>query len=69
MTQPRQVAIYMSASQIAERLGLKSRRSLDHSQLPPHDAEVGGKRGWLPETVEAWIASRPGRGWHGPRAQ
>ena len=58
---------YLSLEEAARHLGLKSRYSLKGVEMPPHDAEINGRRGWLPETIDAWQASRPGRGRWGPR--
>lgn len=58
---------YLSRAEIAERLGMKNVRSLSGIELPPHDVEVGIHKGWLAETIDAWHAERPGRGWHGSR--
>lgn len=67
-TEP-QIAVthYLSRQEVAERLGMKSVRSLSGIELPPHDVTVGVHPGWLPETIDAWHAMRPGRGWHGSR--
>lgn len=58
---------YLSRSQVAARLGMKSAQSLSGTDLPPPDVMVGTHRGWLPETIDAWNAERPGRGWWGSR--
>ncbi|WP_280499005.1 XRE family transcriptional regulator [Nocardia cyriacigeorgica] len=56
---------YLGMKAFAERVGL-SKRTLEGYKLPPEDAviEVGDRpvRGWLPETIDAWNARRPGRG-------
>ena len=62
-----EVKLYLSRDQVAKRLGMKSVRSLSGIELPPHDVEVGIHKGWLPETIDAWHAERPGRGWWGGR--
>ena len=59
--------VYLSKTQVAERIGMKSVRSLNKMKLPPHDARIGDTLGWLPETIDAWHADRPGRGYHGSR--
>ena len=56
---------------VAERLGLsyatvRRYRSQDES-FPEPDALLGQSPGWLPETVDRWQASRPGRGVGGGR--
>lgn len=61
------VSRFMSRSDVARRMGLKSIRSLSGTELPPHDVEVGTHKGWRRETIEKWLAARPGRGWHGQR--
>lgn len=53
---------YLSRRDVADRLGIKP-RSLDRVPLPPADVMIGNIRGWLPETIEAWIPTRPGRGY------
>ena len=62
-----EVVHYLSRQEIAQRLGMRSMRSLSGIALPPHDVEVGVHRGWLPATIDAWHAERPGRGWWGGR--
>lgn len=67
--QPKQ---YLSLTQFLERLGLV-KGSLSGTKLPPPDVVIGPLnddgsvprgtvRGWLPETIDAWQAARPGRG-------
>lgn len=57
---------FLSVGEVAERLGIRnaSQRGLN---LPEPDALIGSTRGWLPETIDAWEASRPGRGVGGGR--
>lgn len=63
---------YMNRAQVEEHLGLAS-GSLSKIKLPTPDAVTGPVnddgslprgtvRGWLPETIDKWNASRPGRG-------
>lgn len=63
---------YLSLSQVEERLGLAP-RSLSKAKMPTPDVIVGDvnadgtiprgtARGWLPSTIDAWQARRPGRG-------
>lgn len=58
---------YLSRDDVAKRLGMKSGRSLSGIALPEADVKVGTHYGWLPETIDAWHAERPGRGWWGGR--
>lgn len=61
-------AIYLSAQQVADRLGITINAFRSHRSIPPADAVAGlGTRrptyGWLPSTVDTWWAltmSRPG---------
>ncbi len=53
--------IYLSSPEVAERLGV-TRGTLNRYKLPAPDAMTGKTRGWLPETIDAWNAARPGRG-------
>lgn len=60
---------YLGTSAVAERTGLAvaTIRSYILKDLMP-EADViittpsGPLRGWSPETIDAWLASRPGRG-------
>lgn len=67
----------MTMTDIAERVGVKLdsvhryhthavRRRRDGEprpgDLPAPDGQVGRTPVWLPETVEAWAANRPGQG-------
>lgn len=61
------VARYLGRVEVAARIGLKSVRSLSGMTLPPHDVEVGVHKGWKPDTIDAWQATRPGRGRWGQR--
>jgi len=54
-------ARYLNLKEIAERIGVKQ-TSIGGYKLPEPDALIGDVRGWLPETIDAWNASRPGRG-------
>lgn len=60
---------YLGLKALAERAGISPGTAsayLARGYLPEPDAltEEGSRqaRGWLPETVDEWIASRPGRG-------
>lgn len=52
---------YLSRTQVAERIGVTA-GALSRYKLPEPDVMVGDVRGWLPTTVDAWHAARPGRG-------
>jgi hypothetical protein len=52
---------FLSRTEFAERIGVQS-ATLGRYKLPEPDARIGTTRGWLPETVDAWNAARPGRG-------
>lgn len=58
---------YLSRTEVAHYLGLAGLPSLTGVTLPPPDAQIGDRKGWLPETIDAWNAKRPGRGRWGPR--
>lgn len=66
-TSNRKIAKYLGRSEVAEFLGLASSKSLSRAKLPPHDAEIGTIKGWLPSTIRKWNQERPGRGRWGPR--
>lgn len=60
---------YLSTGDIAQKIGV-NQGSMSRYNLPEPDAIIGGRyKGWLPETVEAWIASRPGHGGRRPTAE
>lgn len=64
---PKQVIRYLSRTEVAAYLGLKSANSLVGITLPPHDCQIGRCKGWKPTTIDVWNAARPGRGRWGPR--
>jgi hypothetical protein len=51
---------YLSRTQVAERIGVQP-DTLGRYKLPEPDALIGTTRGWLPKTIDAWNATRPGR--------
>lgn len=56
---------YLSTSEVAGRLGYTTNTIKSYGAkglLPDPDALIGTVRGWLPETIDAWNAARPGRG-------
>lgn len=68
----RKPGIYLSRVQVAERIGVQA-GALSRYKLPEPDVIIGpvnddgtiprgSVRGWLPETIDKWNASRPGRG-------
>ena len=52
---------FLSITQVAEHLGVAA-STLSRYKLPSPDATIGTTRGWTPETIDNWNASRPGRG-------
>lgn len=58
--------VFLSVGDVAERLHISS-AAVSSYDLPEPDARIGRTRGWLPETIDAWVASRPGRGVGGGR--
>ena len=52
---------YLSRTEVAARIGVKP-DTLGRYKLPEPDAIIGSTRGWLPERIDAWNASRPGKG-------
>ncbi|PJM72371.1 hypothetical protein CS006_10580 [Bifidobacterium primatium] len=57
---------YLGVKQVAERLGITT-GAFNSLKQPEPDALIGRTRGWLPETIDAWNAARPGRGAGGGR--
>ena len=60
---------YLSLYDVAERIGVQPGTIRAYSKigmLPEPDAYTGAGsravRGWLPETIDAWNAARPGKG-------
>lgn len=60
---------YLGAADFAARTGLAVatiRSYMRKGLIPPADIVIstpaGPLRGWAPETIDAWMASRPGRG-------
>lgn len=60
---------YLGTAAVAERTGLAVatvRSYILKNLMPEADAIIttpsGPLRGWAPETIDAWLASRPGRG-------
>ncbi|KFF31660.1 helix-turn-helix transcriptional regulator [Bifidobacterium bombi] len=54
-------AHYLSITQIADMLGI-AKGALAGYRLPEPDATIGRTRGWSEDTIEKWVASRPGHG-------
>lgn len=50
---------YLSIKEVAELLGI-SVNSAKVYKLPPPDAVIGDRRGWLPQTIIDWNERRPG---------
>jgi predicted DNA-binding transcriptional regulator AlpA len=61
------VVKFLCRKDVAAYIGLRSDDSLAKVDLPPHDVELGRVRGWRPETIDAWIETRPGKGRWGAR--
>ena len=60
---------YLGAADFAARAGLAVatiRSYIRKELLPPADVVIttpsGPMRGWDPETIDAWLAARPGQG-------
>ena len=57
--------LYLGRAEVAQRIGVKP-STLSRYKLPEPDAYTGSGsravRGWLPETIDAWNAARPGKG-------
>lgn len=58
---------FWSLGDVAKRLGVTTAAAAQARGLPEPDVLVGTTRGWRPETIEAWIPTRPGRGVGGGR--
>jgi hypothetical protein len=58
----RPILKFLGRTEVAHYLGLKNIRSLAGVALPPHDAEIGDRKGWMPATIDRWQAARPGKG-------
>jgi hypothetical protein len=65
--QQRPVLKFLGRTEVAHYLGMRSINSLSGVTLPPHDAEIGDRKGWFPTTIDVWAAKRPGRGRWGAR--
>lgn len=57
---------YLGVTEVAQRLGIV-KSAVSAYKLPEPDVMIGRTRGWLPETIDEWNASRPGRGVGGGR--
>lgn len=61
--------IYLTVSEVADRAGLSRNTVRSYAKipgrLPEPDAMVGRVQGWLPETIDDWIARREARGLSG----
>lgn len=61
---------YLSVAEVAERLGVSVNSVKGYAAkgiLPTPDATIGATRGWLPATIDAWHAARPGHGGRPPK--
>lgn len=60
----------LTLGDVARRLGLSLSTVHNYryqGRLPAPDGTLGNSPWWLPETIDAWQASRPGRGVGGGR--
>lgn len=57
-----EVQKYLSVTEVADLAGLSRNTVKAYSKipgrLPEPDATIGRVQGWLPETIEAWMARR-----------
>lgn len=56
---------YLGPAGVAARIGVAPatvRGYAAQGKMPPADVKIDANSGWSEETIEAWIASRPGRG-------
>jgi predicted DNA-binding transcriptional regulator AlpA len=59
------VTAYLDTRAVASRIGVTADTVSSYrarGYLPQPDIMLGRSPGWLPETIEAWIAARPGKG-------
>jgi hypothetical protein len=64
------VGAVMTVEDIAETLGVQVgsvRQYLTRGEAPAPDGYLGRTPWWRPETVDAWLTSRPGQGAGGGR--
>lgn len=55
----------LTVSDVAERAGItvaSVRKYLVRGTVPPPDGRLGVTPWWRPETIDAWLTNRPGRG-------
>lgn len=56
---------YLTIAEVARRANVR-RATIDsyrrRGYLPAPDIVVGVSPGWLPETIDTWMAARPGKG-------
>lgn len=56
---------YLGVAAAAEHLGLSRKTvegQIERGTFAKPDATIGRVRGWLPATLDAWQAQRPGQG-------
>ncbi|MFB3070415.1 XRE family transcriptional regulator [Prescottella equi] len=56
---------YLTLHQVAGRIGVTyntAKGYLRKGLLPEADAAIGSRLGWLDETLNDWMDTRPGRG-------
>lgn len=59
----KRAALYLSATEVADRLGITVAAFTTHRSQPPPDGVIGATtkrpvKGWLPSTVDTWWANR-----------
>ena len=59
---PAEVAAYVARKHGKELAAETIRSYASKGRMPVPDARIGGNAGWLPETIDRWVATRPGRG-------
>ncbi|QDF18794.1 hypothetical protein SEA_SCENTAE_75 [Gordonia phage SCentae] len=61
----REPLVFLDRNEFAARIGVRP-DTLSRYELPAPDAQIGkgprASKGWMPETIDAWNAARPGKG-------
>ena len=56
---------WLTVAEVAERLGIEEstwRAYVARGQAPAAESKIGPLPVWRTETIDAWLAERPGRG-------